>query len=237
MPDIFVASSKNPATKNQTLPQQPTLSQANATPLATSKNQPFTDTPSADFPVNHHVHLFASSCRNPLGMTFQNQDPNEMVLLFVRKDFVTNFLWIAISIVLFFLPALTLPVWKLLNIDFSFLPDRFFLFFALFYYLLVLTYVFINFITWYFNISLVTNVRIIELSFSGIVFKDVSATKIDLIQDVSYSQIGVLRTIFNYGDVMVQTAGTLDNFTFKAVPDPENIINIIQGLIGKEEGI
>jgi hypothetical protein len=93
----------------------------------------------------------------------------------------------------------------------------------------------VSFITWYFNVSLVTSIRVMDVVFSNLVYKNVSATKIDLVQDVNYSQIGVFRTFFDYGDVMVQTAGTLDNFVFEAVPQPENVVHIIEDLIGKGE--
>ena len=102
-----------------------------------------------------------------------------------------------------------------------------------FYYLIVATYWFINFISWYFNISLVTDKRVIDIDFSNLVYKDVAATKINLVQDVSFAQIGAIRTFFDYGDVLVQTAGTLDNFTFESAPQPENIVHIVEDLIGK----
>ncbi|MCL5746874.1 MAG: hypothetical protein M1277_01155 [Patescibacteria group bacterium] len=237
MPDIFVAPTQNPAAKINTLPQKPTVPQANTPFLPNSRNTSASEIPDTDFHIRSHIHLFASLCKNPLGVTFQNQGLNERVLLFVRKDFVTNFPWIAIASILFFVPSLFPFFGKTMNIQLTSLPLKFFLYFIFSYYLFLLIYVFVNFIDWYFNIALITNVRVIELSFSGIVYKDVSATKIDLLQDVSFSQIGVLRTVFDYGDVLVQTAGTLENFTFKAVPEPENIVNFVEDLIGKEENV
>jgi hypothetical protein len=97
----------------------------------------------------------------------------------------------------------------------------------------VATYWYINFISWYFNISLVTDKRVIDINFSNLVYKDVAATKMNLVQDVSFAQIGAIRTFFDYGDVLVQTAGTLDNFTFESAPQPENIVHIVEDLIGK----
>ena len=79
--------------------------------------------------------------------------------------------------------------------------------------------------------------KVIEVVFASLIYKHVSATKIDLIQDVSYSQVGVGRSIFDYGDVLVQTAGTIDNFTFDAIPEPENVVHIIEDVIGKEKSV
>ena len=229
MPDIFVAP-VNPATKTSALPNDP------PTPVVSKTSLP-QSLPLIKVPVRKGVHLFSAFGRNPTDMCFQNQEADETVLLFVRKALITNLPWIIISTLLIFLPIFAKPLLTLLNINLSLLPVRFFLFFSFLYYLLVITYIYISFITWYFKISLVTNIRVIEVDFSNLVYKNVAATKIDLVQDVSYSQIGVLRTLFDYGDVLIQTAGTIDNFTFEAVPQPENVVQTIGNLIGKEENV
>jgi hypothetical protein len=53
------------------------------------------------------------------------------------------------------------------------------------------------------------------------------------VQDVSFAQVGAIRTFFDYGDVLVQTAGTLDNFIFESAPQPSNIVHITEDLIGR----
>lgn len=182
----------------------------------------------------HPMHLFSSFAKNPGDITFKNQSPGEVILFFARRHFVTNFPWLLIGSVLIFLPFFIGPISPIINIPLSFVPIGFTLFFVLFYYLIVASYIYVNFITWYFNIGLVTDVRIIDVDFSNLVYKNVAITKITLIQDVSYTQTGVLRTLFHYGDVEVQTAGTNPNFIFEAVPQPENIVHIIQEMIGKK---
>ena len=119
------------------------------------------------------------------------------------------------------------------HISDAIMPQNYMLVITLFYYLLVTTFLFINFITWYFNLNIVTEKRLLDIEFQSVVYKNVAATKLTLVQDVSYSQIGVIRTIFNYGNVLVQTAGTIDNFIFEAVPRPEDAVHVIENLIGK----
>src|SRR6185312_13838888 len=99
------------------------------------------------------------------------------------------------------------------------------------------SYMFVSFITWYFNISLITNKRILDIDFQDLVYKNIAETKMDLIQDVSETETGVLRTVFNFGDVLVQTAGTLENFNLEAVPHPDRAVEIVETLIGKGRGI
>ncbi len=185
--------------------------------------------------IQHHPHMFSSYCENPNYLSFQSQESDEKILLFLRRHFITNLPWIFITFLLLFAPFALNFIIVQTNTPISFLPIRFVTFLLLFYYLLVLTYALVSYFTWFFNISLITQKRVIDIDFSELVYKNVAATKLDLIQDASYSQIGVIRSIFDYGDVMVQTAGALDNFDFKAVPKPEKVIQIVESLIGRSQ--
>ena len=225
MPDIFVAE---PKTNNSTAPQglnvfqQPISPSGNNNP--TNDNAPIT---------TNTVHLFSALKKYPSGISFKDQDAQETVLLFIRRSFITNIPWIIIGFTLLIIP-LGLPfVLKAIPNPLPSLSSTYYLFFATFYYLLTIVYLFINYITWYFNISLVTDKRIIDINFSNLIYKDIAATKLSLVQDVSFVQTGAIRTLFNYGDVLVQTAGTLENFTFEACPQPENVVRIIENLIGR----
>lgn len=181
-------------------------------------------------------HLLHSYLENPEGLTFEDQELGEKPLLILRRHFVTNLHWIVISAILFAVPLFFIPFFSTLSVfDFLQLPTRYLVIFAIFYYLISFTYLFVNFITWYFNISLITDKKVIDIDYSNIVYKNVAATKHSLLQDASYSQIGVLRSLFDYGDVLVQTAGSLDNFTFRAVPKPERVVKIVEELIGRGE--
>lgn len=184
-----------------------------------------------------HPHLLYAFWENPTNITFEDQEKNEKLLLLLRRHFNSNLHWIFLSIILFLIPPLFIPFSSHLDI-FSFLnlPTRFLIIFLMFYYLVIFTYAFVNFITWYFNVSLITDQRIIDVNFSDLVYKNVAETKLSLLQDTSYVQVGVLRSIFDYGDVFVQTAGTQDNFSFPAVPKPERVVRIIENLIGRNGG-
>lgn len=186
--------------------------------------------------ISDHPHMLYAFLENPVGIVFEDLEGDEKLLLLLRKHFNTNIHWIFVSLVLFLLPLLLIPFQPHFKV-FSFLalPTRYFVVFLIFYYLVVFTHAFTNFISWYFNVSLITNKRIIDVTFYDLVYKSVAATKISLLQDASYIQAGVLRSLFDYGDVFVQTAGTLDNFSFPAVPKPEKVVRLIEELIGKEK--
>lgn len=183
-----------------------------------------------------HFYLLHSFFENPKGISFEDQEQDEKILLFVRRHLNTNIRWVFISLILTLIPIF-LFVFKdnLSSLLLLGLPQRFIVVLTLFYYLLIITYFFVNYITWYFNLFLVTNKRIIEVNYADLVYKNVSATKLTLIQDASYKQVGVLRSFFDYGDVLLQTAGSLDNFSFEAVPKPERVVQMVERLIGKND--
>ncbi len=185
----------------------------------------------------HHIHALAAFCQNPIDVTFQTQETDEEILLFLRRHFITNVPWIFISLFFLVLPILIQFAFNVTSFSLSFLPSPFITVFLSFYYLIVFAYVFISFLTWFYNISFITTKRVVDIDFSDLVYKNIAATKLSLVQDVSYSQVGVIRSLFDYGDVLVQTAGAIDNFDLLAVPQPEKVVQIIENLIGRRPGV
>ncbi len=176
-------------------------------------------------------HFYSSLLLNPEDIIFENQEEDEEIVLLVRRDLITNVPWIVGAIVLIIIPLLIRA--------FSFLFTPFFtlsgdtqLIAAVFYYIIVAGFILLQFATWYFNIGLVTTKRIIDFDVVGILSKNVSETRLNLVEDVSYNQIGSIRTIFNYGDVAMQTAGSQPNFLFDRSPEPARIVRIIADMIG-----
>ena len=224
MPDIFIAEPKDKDTTASEIPYVLEKQERADRPI-----------PVIQLPVNlkNSVRLFSSFCKNPDGISFQSQEKGEKVLLFLRKDFITNAKWILIGIFLTLLPLSLIFSQQLFKNSLAFLTLQFCLIIILFYYLFVAAYLYLNFITWYYNVALITDRRVIDVEFSGLVYKDVATTKLNLVQDVSYAQVGVIRTFFDYGNILIQTAGSLDNFIFEAAPNPEGAVHVVEELIGK----
>lgn len=213
MPDIFIP-------KKETAPKQPsTLPQVEnpiASILSSSPNR---------------LHSFSSYGEMPLGVHFENQEADETVLLFLRRHFITNAPWILTVIILLLFPFLFPLLFSL--IPFPPLPSSYFFFITLFYYLIVFTYALVEYMDWFYNISMVTQKRIVDIDYSHIVFHDVAVTKLSLVEDTNYHQSGFIRSFFDFGDVFVQTAGKVVHFDFLAVPKPIRVIKIIESLIGR----
>ncbi|RJQ27433.1 hypothetical protein C4577_01215 [Candidatus Parcubacteria bacterium] len=179
-------------------------------------------------------HFYSSLLVYPKNVVFEHQDSDEEIILLVRRHFATNIPWIAAIIFLVIIPIILAPfltiIFPFINISILTKTSIF-----IFYYLIIFGYFLINFSSWYFHIGILTNKRIIDIDIINTLHRNVAQTKLDLIEDVSYTQIGGLRSILGYGDVLIQTAGELKNFEFDRVPDPGKIINILSNLIGNKQ--
>jgi uncharacterized membrane protein YdbT with pleckstrin-like domain len=70
------------------------------------------------------------------------------------------------------------------------------------------------------NVIYVTSEKIAQVLYTSLFHRKVSQLSIGDVQDVTVSQNGILAHIFNYGTLVVETAGEQQNYTFTFVPDP-----------------
>lgn len=89
---------------------------------------------------------------------------------------------------------------------------------------------FILWIDYYFDVWIVTNMRVVNIEQKGLFSREVSELNFDKIQDVSTEVNGMIPTFLNYGDVQIQTAGEEEKFMFRNVPDPYNVKDILMRL-------
>ena len=164
------------------------------------------------------------------GIRFETQEPEEKILMILRRHWITNIPWVFIGLVLFFSP-LVLGSFPLLA---SF-PSKFQFVFVVVWYLVLLMYVFEKFLTWFFNLTIITDERIVDVDFINLTTKKVSDCDLDKIQDVSFTNSGAIGTIFNFGNVLVQTAAELVEFVFEDVPNPAKVAEVLQHLRTEEK--
>lgn len=161
---------------------------------------------------------------------FETQEADEEILVILRQHWLTNIPWLLLSLVMFWAPAV-LQYFPLLE---SF-PVRFRLFFVVVWYLITLMFVFERFLAWFFNLCLITDERIIDVDFTNLTTRRVADADIDKIQDVTFTNSGAVGTIFNFGNVLVQTAAEVAEFVFEHVPNPAKVANILQKMRTEEK--
>ena len=182
-----------------------------------------------------NMSTLSSFCKNPKGISFQTQKPNEVIILFLRSHFVTNLSWIIFTVILLILPLIIIFLLPIFRINFlsSQIAVRFTVVYVLFYYLLVFSYVFISFLHWFYNVFIVSSERVVDIDYSDIVVHNIAVTNLNHIEDVNYTQSGFVSTLLNYGHLFVQTAGNERNFEAYSIPKPREATHIIGDLLGK----
>lgn len=175
-------------------------------------------------------HPFSAFMILPKGLTFETQAAEEEILFVLRRHLITNVPWLLITLLMLLAP-LSLRYIPLID----FLPARYQLISIIIWYLITIAFILESFLSWYFNVNIITDERIIDIDFYSLIYKEVSETKIENIQDVTYKMGGVVRALFNFGTVYVQTAGEKPEFEFEDVPNPSQVTKIINRLILQEE--
>lgn len=168
---------------------------------------------------------------NPSGVRFATQDTDEEVFVILRRAVITNFGWAMSAAFYALLPIILLAILTYfdLNVRDTF-PRGYIWVPPLLYYSALLTYILVKFNDWFFNLIIVTNKRLLFYSFSPLTTYRVSETYLENIQDVSQSTIGFFPSIFNYGDLLVQTASQRTKFVIKNIPRPTWVRNILVDL-------
>ena len=184
--------------------------------------------------TNNPLSTFAI---NPVGVSFESEEVGEKIILLLRPHIVTLIPPILVTIFLIITPFLVRLFLNLIGVDLPAVlnPGQIFLI-IIAWYLLVFGYAFFQFLLWYFNVYLLTNERIVDFDFKGILSRQVSFAKLAQIEDVSPKTVGFFGTFFNYGNVYVQTAGTTPEFEFEKVPHPDAVAEEIEEQVRIEEG-
>lgn len=173
----------------------------------------------------------------PTGIRFETQEHGESIILFLRKHWVTNVPWILTAFLLIIAPSIIFPFFLSGNIVPVEIQNSFISLIILIWYLFSFSFIFVNFLLWYFTVSIVTNERVIDIDFINILNKKFAETRINRIEDVTQRSGGFLMAFFDYGNVIVQTAAAEQSFQFQLVPYPQQVVRIINQLMGKEEEV
>jgi len=106
------------------------------------------------------------------------------------------------------------------------------------YYLFLLTFLFGAWINYYYDILFITNERVLNVSQEGLLARKVSELSLRQVQNVTAQVTGFLQTLFNFGHLIIETAGegTTDDptrsglqgyFTIHDLPEPNRLARVI----------
>lgn len=88
----------------------------------------------------------------------------------------------------------------------------------------------IAFVIWtnqWLDVLVITNLHIIDIEQIGLWNREISTLNLEKIQDVSSKTEGLIASLLDYGDVEIQTAGSITNFIVTRVEYPDVIRQVI----------
>ena len=154
-----------------------------------------------------------------------NAVPDEQVVHVLRRHPITLW-WLFLGIFVLFVGPMS--IWFMLAAySPSLLEDQ-----AMFtlillggsaFFLLCWLFLFQNFLDYFLDIWIVTNKRILNIEQTGLFARTVSELRLYRVQDVTSSVNGFVPTIFDYGNVEIQTAGEKEHFVFEQIPHPTRV--------------
>ncbi len=86
---------------------------------------------------------------------------------------------------------------------------------------------FFSIIDYLLDVWVITNERIIDIEQNGFFSRSIAEQHISKIQDVSSDVHGFWPTVWQYGNVTVQTAGEFGKFHLEEIPHPERIRDML----------
>ncbi len=82
----------------------------------------------------------------------------------------------------------------------------------------------IAFVIWtnhFLDVLVVTNLHVIDIEQVGLWHREISTTQLQKIQDISSKTEGLIASLLQYGDLEIQSAGSVTNFIVRGVQNPD----------------
>ena len=170
----------------------------------------------------------------PERVTFDGQDGDEQIILFLRQHPIVLFPAFLRSIGLMILfiffawvfGTLLSPVVQIGALGFTLFVAG---------VGVATTNILYEFYKWYFTVTIITSTRLVDLDFATVMDSRWSTTVLRAIQDVSYSAPGFINTVFDMADLVILTAAHRENFELANLPKARDVQDILMDLVESEK--
>lgn len=152
---------------------------------------------------------------------FAGQQEDETIIIFERRHWYILIQWLKIPLLL--LLASSLIVWGMVYLGRSWMWLL-----MLAPALLWMTWRILN---WENDYYIVTNKRVIHIEQVYFLREKRDEAPLAMIQDVNVDMVGITPNLLYFGNVFIQTAGTLGTIRFKGIREPRNVQAQILGLM------
>lgn len=176
--------------------------------------------------------LYKAKIKNPEKVFFEGEDEGEKVLLTLRKHPVTNLKWLLVFLLFLVLPIIiSLIIREGEEFIFYSLPLNYQILLIIFWYVFAFGYFFTSYLTWFYSVYIVSNMRIVDIDFHDFLHKSFSEAPLRNIEDLTHTYVGAMQPIFDYATLVIQTAGESRELEFELIPQPGSVQDFISDLV------
>ena len=173
---------------------------------------------------------FGTFAAFPKDVQFDGIDEAEEIVLMVRRDPASFLVQYLIILAFLFSPVFFFIVLGALGIkDGSLIALG--LGGSLVFLLIAFTIALDTFLKWYYSVAIITDQRIVDVDFHNVLFHSYAEAQLEKIEDVTHEVAGFMGSVFDYGNVYVQTAGATNEFEFMYVPRPRDVQDVLLDLL------
>lgn len=174
---------------------------------------------------------------SPTTIRFENQNPDEKLLMLVREHIVILG-WNALMTFLgIFLPFLLIALYRFLMNKGYFpftIETQWWVVLIFLWYLYLISNIFKHFVSWFYNVNIMTTERFLDLDFETFAGYRVKECSLMKIQDAKDVHVGPWQMLLDMGDVIIHTASEDTRFELPNVPVSSRVRDFIMDVVIKE---
>lgn len=176
-------------------------------------------------------NLFPSLFDRPASIRFAYQEKDEYIELFLRQHWIVNVPWIIVTVLGIILPFFFPLAAPFIEEIFGFeLTEQIRIVILALWFMFLTAYVIEKFLSWYFNIYIVTNQHVVDIDFHNLLSRHTTEVRLQDIQSPRAHIQGILGSLFNFGNVHIETAAKSQQIDFLSIPKPDFVVDRIQDL-------
>lgn len=163
--------------------------------------------------------------------SFEGKRDTEEVEIFLYSHWIIPILKIVYYLLLSALPLVPILFFAREIVEYEIISLV--LFALVGYYMLLWSIMFYELMLYLLDTWIVTDERILDIIQTSFFIRTTAELDLSRVQDISVRTSGFIQTIFDYGDVEVQSAGAVNKFLFRQVAHPQMVKDKIMKLVAE----
>jgi len=171
---------------------------------------------------------------NELQKRIHNPKPDEYIILYIHRHWIVLFWAVLKFLGLALIPVILIVLYSSqVPVDWTSLTGLILILSSSTYYLFIWLLLFNTLLDHFLDVWIVTNERIINIEQVNLFSRIIAENELDKIQDVTVITHGFFPTMFNYGNLFIQTAGSVERFIFREILAPKRVANTIMEAVDR----